>query len=371
MFHNKEYIVTKIGDSAFYMCNGFEGNLTIPENVTIIGSNAFYQCSGFNGPLVMPNSIIHIGEYAFFNCIGLTGVLTLPSNIEVIESHAFCWCCGFQGALILPSTITNIGTHGFSCCSGIKYCKFLGTENIPHYDSHIFLDCSFSYIIVPYEYKNNVFVGYYVSYQVNDDYACNFDTQNKTCRICNYLSQASGKLDIPVTFTYNNIEYTTTIIGQSAFYQCSGFNGSLIIPKSIKSIEENAFYQCSGFTGDLIIPNQVSFIEDNAFYQCTGFSGYLSLPKILEYIGSNAFYQCSGLDSCYFYGDHNITSGSNIFKLCNFSFIYVLSSYNDSDFCGYPIKIIEESIISEVLIISGIIIGGLALINSIIYFCIS
>ena len=73
-------------------------------------------------------------------------------------------------------------------------------------------------------------------------------------------SNASGSLTIPSSVTYNGKNYSVTSIGNSAFFNCSGFTGSLTIPNSVTSIGRFAFEGCSGFTGSLNIPNSVTSI---------------------------------------------------------------------------------------------------------------
>ena len=43
---------------------------------------------------------------------------------------------------------------------------------------------------------------------------------------------------------------------------------SLVLEEGITSIGDNAFYNCSGFTGSLTIPNLVTEVGRSAFYGC-------------------------------------------------------------------------------------------------------
>ena len=50
---------------------------------------------------------------------------------------------------------------------------------------------------------------------------------------------------IPEHVTYNEVDYSVTSIGSSAFAGCCNLT-SISIPKSVKSIGLQAFYGCSG-----------------------------------------------------------------------------------------------------------------------------
>ncbi len=101
------YAVTAIGDSAFYLCWGFTGSLTIPNSVTTIGVSAFEGCSDFTGSLTIPNSVTTIGVSAFEGCIGFTGSLTLGTSVTTIGDGAFEGCIGFTGSLTLGTSVTG------------------------------------------------------------------------------------------------------------------------------------------------------------------------------------------------------------------------------------------------------------------------
>lgn len=65
--NGNEYIVTSIGNKAFYEC----GDLTsiyIPNSVTDIADNAFQDCSGLTS-VAIPNSVTSIGNHAFYKCM--------------------------------------------------------------------------------------------------------------------------------------------------------------------------------------------------------------------------------------------------------------------------------------------------------------
>ena len=98
-------------------------------------------------------------------------------------------------------------------------------------------------------------------------------------------SGLTGNLTIPES---------VTTIGEAAFCACSGLTGNLTIPESVTTIGSSAFDGCSGFTGNLTIPESITTIESSAFKGCSGFTGNLTIPESVTTIGSSAFNGCSG-----------------------------------------------------------------------------
>ncbi len=76
----------------------------------------------------------------------------------------------------------------------------------------------------------------------------------------------SGEVVIPSSVTYNDVEYSVTSIGGSAFLNCTSLT-SITIPKSVTSIGERAFENCRSLTS-ITIPNSVTSIGNSAFYYC-------------------------------------------------------------------------------------------------------
>ena len=80
------YIVTAIGEQAFYKCSNLT-SVTIPNSVTAIGEKAFNWCSNLTS-VTLPNSVTEIAYGTFIDCRGLTSV-TIPNSVTKIGDYAF------------------------------------------------------------------------------------------------------------------------------------------------------------------------------------------------------------------------------------------------------------------------------------------
>ena len=107
-------------------------------------------------------------------------------------------------------------------------------------------------------------------------------------------NHVSGDVVIPSSVEHNNVTYSVTSIGDSAFYGCSGLT-SVSIPNSVTSIGAIAFSNCSGLTS-VSIPNSVTSIGYSAFYDCSGLTS-ITIPNNVTSIASNTFSGCSSLTS--------------------------------------------------------------------------
>ena len=111
--NGKGYIVTAIGDRAFYNCH--VASVYIPSSVTSIGDEAFRHCDNLT-QVTIPNSVTHIGEWVFCSS-GLTSV-NIPSSITTLPYSIFNGC-GKLTSVIIPDNITSIEGKAFYRCKGL------------------------------------------------------------------------------------------------------------------------------------------------------------------------------------------------------------------------------------------------------------
>ena len=105
------------------------------------------------------------------------------------------------------------------------------------------------------------------------------------------LRRINDYIDIVIDFTKAT---NLTVIGNSAFYNCTCIKGKLKLPESLTKIDGSAFYGCTGIT-ELKLPNSLITIGISAFYGCTGITCELKLPESLNKIGAYAFSICTGI----------------------------------------------------------------------------
>ena len=232
--------VRRIRDEAFKNCNNLKGTLTIPNSVIYIGEEAFYNCNGFTGSLIIPDSVNHIGGCAFSYCKGFTGNLTIPDSVKYIGAEAFCDCSGFTGNLTISNGIKTIREGTFRDCSGFTG-NLIIPDNVKNVGENAFLRCKgFTSVTIPYDVDTI------------SEFAFFGCTRLKNVKIEGAVSIKNG-----------------------AFLACTGLNGNLNLPKTLKKIAPFAFGDCYSITG-LTIPSGIK----NAKIDSEAFSGCYGIKKV-------------------------------------------------------------------------------------------
>ena len=138
-------------------------------------------------------------------------------------------------------------------------------------------------VIDLYSARNDISGEAFYDYKVNAD--------GQTCTLLRYTGPEQGDLIVPDTID----GYPVTVIGNSAYAQCAGFTGSLIIPDTVVTIEQDAFRFCHGLSGGLTLSENLVSIGASAFQYCT-FSGSIHFPSTLRSIGEYAFALCLNVE---------------------------------------------------------------------------
>lgn len=269
--------VTVIGESAFLRCEGFTGNIVIPDTVTEIREGAFQRLENMTGTITFSQNLVSIGDLAFAQSDNLSGSLEFPESLKSIGSNAFYHCVNLTGSVVLPENLEFLGSLAFYWCPKLNGELYL-PDGIP-FDANIISETNIQAIQI--SETNELYTTY-------DGMLFSKDMT----RLIYVPGGKTGSLAIP-----EGVE----VIGSEACSNMTGnrqLTGTLTLPSTLKSIEERAFIY-HAFTGELILPAGLSEIGEYAFcaagketefgWQPAGFTGSLVVPDSVTHIGASAF----------------------------------------------------------------------------------
>ena len=266
----------------------WSGPITIPSSVMIISSSAFYQCTALTS-VTMTGGIILIGSSAFYYCSSLTAV-NIPDGVMVIGNTAFNQCDSLT-SISIPGSVISIGNGAFSGCDRLSSLTI--SEGVSFIGPSAFNYCP--------QLKN---VSIPASVTSVGGYAFNY-------------CQSMTRIEVDSSNSkYSSLDGVLYDKVQSVLIQCpTGKTGSVIVPESVKWIDEGAFYYCTQLTS-IDLPNGTTSIGRDAFFGCYSLVN-LTIPKNVTMIGSNAFNSCSLLT--------NVTIPSGVTFIGEYAFLYCYS----------------------------------------------
>ncbi|MBQ2362617.1 MAG: leucine-rich repeat protein [Bacteroidaceae bacterium] len=334
--------VKRIGDRAFRNLANLQ-SVTLNDSLETIGEQAFENCTSLTS-ITIPNSIKELPYAAFNNCTSLSSVV-YGNSLLTIGSSAFENCRSLS-YISLGDSIRNFGYQAFHGCDSLTInvtkletlfndYTFSGDEGNPFRKSIqlcVNNEPLSSNLIVPNTVKiipGGVFV---------HDEITSLTIPNSVHTIANDAFYGCSKL------SYVSLGDSIQNIGWDAFGGCDSltvnvskfetFFGDFKIANDGANLFEKAIELCvnnepivdlvvpntvTKIRGDvfrgskiekLIIPNSVKTIDEKAFSDCKALS-YISLGDSLDSIGTDAFYGCNSLTI-------NVSKLETLFKDCTF-----------------------------------------------------
>lgn len=322
--------VSEIAPNVFKGCTSLT-SVTIPDGVTKIDENAFCGCTNLI-QIILPESVTQIGEAAFADCKNLKSIV-LPSGLKKIEGELFSGCTSLND-ISLPANIECIDELAFA------YNSSLTTISISINIKRIVLDncCSAFYGCTALEnvdiiddpsenapYKD--YAGYYrshdgVLYSGDEDESLVFVPPAKT-----------GNFRIP-----DNVEKIRE----------SSFSGSRIrsvyIPASVKMIERWAFNNCEQLENIFVDPKNRHFTDysgilynknEHTLVRCPEGKTSVVLSEHTRTIDECAFNSCKEI--------RKLTIPDKTVKISDFAFVNCTSlteinippSITDLGYCAF------------------------------------
>lgn len=255
-----------IKSGAFAFCDQLTA-IDIPDQVIYIGDNAFQGCRNLQ-TVKMPATMQFLGEGAFKECTALQEV-TIPQGVTQIGTETFYKCVELEN-ISIPDSVTAIGDRAFQYCQSLT--KMYIPRSVETLGEEVFDDCtSLREILVD---RNNP------SYS-SDQYGILYNKDRSV--LIKAPTMLKGDVILPET---------VKAIEESAFSGCSGMT-ALSIPDGVTEIGAYAFYSCSGLK-TIQLGSGITHIAERLFYGCYNLLE-IRIPEGVTEIGASAFASCSRL----------------------------------------------------------------------------
>lgn len=309
------------------------GESVIPDYVTSIAKYAF--AGSAIEYLSIPDSVTEIGEYAFENS-SLVRV-EIPESIKEIKKYTFTKCSKLE-TIVLPKSLKTVADAAFSYCENIKTVYYNCTNGKANM---VITNPSYTYGD-GIKYNVNFRDANWISYHNIDENegitiaptCTESGYTNCVCSDCENIFIQEAKLplghDFEATgicercdtliweYTVNSGEvtiinytdclgdivtipsmlggYPVTAIGSYALADNTTLE-RIIIPNSVKTIENGAFKGCKNLK-TVEFSNKLETIGNSAFSGCENLL-FVELPEKVTSIGNSAFNGCKRLVSAY------------------------------------------------------------------------
>ena len=280
--HNStSYTVTEIDSLAFESSS--VQSVSIPATVTTIGRQAFSKCTSLTSITFAENSqLATLGSGAFNGCSSLT-TLSLPSSVTSIGSNAFSGCTALE-SITIPSRVTE---NLMNALDGYNN-DILIAENSPY-------DIEGGVL-----YKNRTTIEGWIDKSVTDiiirdgvteipyyTFGSEATTDPKVRSIVlpasvKKIDEGAFRNSALTTIDLSNVE----TIGKAAFSGSENL-ANIDWPDNLQEMQDEAFNMCTSLQ-NVVISGSITEIPDMAFSGCVSLQR-VSLSEGISTIGQYAF----------------------------------------------------------------------------------
>lgn len=237
--------------------------------VLTIEDNVVTDCSSLaEGIVIIPDSVTAIGDKAFEGCDGITEI-RVPPSVEVIGYNAFLNCTSLK-TLELSEGLKELKSAAFDGCTSLKEVDLPYSLELLYSTVFGKSDTELIYKSEFYKSADAEALCKAVCYDENG-----FLVHNGA--LLTVLPSVSGDIVIPDTVEK---------ICSSAFFETE--INTVLIPSSVKEIEENAFVYC-GWIQEVTMEEGVTTLGDNIFLNCDFGNAVIHLPSTLTNITEYSF----------------------------------------------------------------------------------
>lgn len=253
---------------------------------------AFQNCT--NLVEVINLAQLNIPENAFKGCVKLTSI---TSDARSIGQSAFEGCSALE-ALTLGRKIEKIGSNAIKDCTSLKTIN-IASMTPPSCEADFpALNYIQTQVNIPYEtaslYQN---ADYWKNFWgLTENIISDFTLDNIVYRkvsdnvvaVCGNKLTTGSAVKLPEKVSFQGFDFDVTSINYHAFYNCANLK-SIVVPNSVKDIEEEAFYGSGLRT--VTLPNSIKTIKKETFRDCKSLYS-VTFPSGINSIGEAAFYGC-------------------------------------------------------------------------------
>lgn len=331
--------ITCIKDSAFKDIDSLT-DIALPISLEEIGTCAFSGCKNLE-EVVMPDTLKKIGLLAFFHCTCLENIF-IPESVNYIDKSAF------HGANQLKGIYCSPKNKFFSSADGVLFSKdfkelliYPEGKKESHYSIPRGTEAIGEEAFSGSEYLKSILL----SNSVKEIKRCAFDG----CRELEEVTFNEGLERIGRwAFRYSEIKNlhipsTLSLIEEEAFFSSKlssitandnphytvkdgvlfqegdklflappNIHGDYSIPEGTEVVCKSAFSSCS--LKRIIMPSTLRVIEENAFSDCRELEEAI-IPEGVEYIGRGAYENCHKLSKVSI-PESITTLPDDVFKMC-------------------------------------------------------
>ncbi len=202
-------------------------------------------------------------------------------DVTGIGAGAFKNETSLKSVTVLATVPLTVGANAFSGCSNLETLYVPNDEAVSKYrDAEGWKDIK--YIATTTDDGLKVNDGSVtITYKYTDG--------KKALEVVN-VDPAKGDITIPAEIG----GLPVTAIGNNAFQGCTGLTSVTIKGNNLKTIGTEAFRKCTGLK-TVTIPSSVTSIGDKAFCECAGLEGTVTIPSGVTVIGESVFGGCAKL----------------------------------------------------------------------------
>ena len=321
-------VVTGIGDSAFFGCDGLT-SVAIPASVTEIGNWAFENCSELIS-VTLGEGVRWLGDHVFSGCESLETIFVQPGNCDYESEDGVLFERiwgegrtlvhfpeGRSGSYEIPADVVSIGDAAFEKCIGLTSVTI--SEGVTNIGNWAFSGCrSLASVAISRRVRQVGRGAFSDCRRLTDIYV---DPNNRRYAAETgvlFRKDREGRRTLWQFPAGNGGAYEVpddvVDIGASAFEGCGSIT-SITISSNVMDIGAGAFERCGRLESFDVKPGNERYAsEDGVLFEKVedegralvqfpaGKGGSYAIPSDVTSIGELAFCDCAGLTSVTFPG---------------------------------------------------------------------